>query len=87
MPLTKSERMRRCSPAASTFGYRRRNSAHHDLDLRPGEVGAEAEVGAAAAERQVVVRCAARVERVRVGEVVGIAVGRRVVDDDLVALP
>ena len=43
--------------------------------------------GAAAAEGQVVVRRAARVEHVRVGEVVGIAVGRRVEDDDLVALP
>src|SRR5829696_6085045 len=60
--------------------------AHGRLDLGPGQAGAEAVVLAAAAERHVLVGRPADVEGVVVREHVLVPVGRRVVDDDLVAL-
>ena len=58
----------------------------HHVDLHAGEVGAEAEVRAAAAERDVLVRRARDVERERVVELLLVAVRRDVPEDDLVAV-
>ena len=57
----------------------------HDPDLHTGQVGAEAEVRAAAAEADVFVGGAQDVEAERVVEHVFVAVGRDVPDADLVA--
>ena len=66
-------------------GRRRSELLEHHADLQAGEVGAEAEVRAAAAEGDVLVRRAPDVEAERVVEHVLVAVGRDVEDDDLVA--
>ena len=83
----KSERSAAGLAGELEVGHAARRLLEHDLDLEPGQVGAEAEVDAAAAEGDVVVRRAADVERVRVVEHVVVAVAGQVVDDDLVALP
>ena len=59
----------------------------HDPDLHAGQVGAQAEVGAAAAEGDVRVGVPADVEDVGMLEDVLVPVGRGVEEDDLVALP
>ena len=60
--------------------------AEHHRQLAAGEVGAEAEVRARAAEADVGVRVAAHVEALGVVEHPGVAVGGAVEEDELVAL-
>ena len=60
--------------------------AEHHRQLPTGEVGAQAEVRARAAEADVGVRVAADVERLGVVELARVAVGRAVEQHDLVAL-
>ena len=68
MPLTKSEWSRSGGPAELDVGEALDDLAHGGLDLGPGQAGAEAEVHAAAAEGDVVVRGAGDVEGVGVVE-------------------
>src|SRR5690606_6381299 len=63
-----------------------RQLAEDDLPLQARERVAEAEVGAEA-EREVAVRLARDVEAVRVGELLGIAVGGAEREDHRLALP
>src|SRR3954454_10235336 len=58
----------------------------HDRDLEPGEVRAEAEVGAAAPERGVLVALAGQDQPVRLREHLGVAARRREPDHDALAL-
>src|SRR5690348_4743665 len=59
----------------------------HDPDLEPGQVRAQAQVRAAAAEAEVPVRGPADIERVRVLELGFVTVPGHVPEDDLVAFP
>src|SRR5262245_59186010 len=70
-------------PRDLELGYAPQQLLEHHPDLAAGEVRAEAEVRSAAAEPDVLVRVAAHVERVRVGEDRRVAVGRAVPEDDL----
>ena len=74
------------SPVTSMSGSRPQQLLEHHPDLAAGEVGAEAEVRAAGAEADVLVRRARDVEAERVGERALVAVGRVVADHDLLAL-
>ena len=64
-------------PAELEVGEAREQMAEHDADLAAGEVGAEAEVRAAAAERHVGVGLAPDVELLGIVERTGVAVGGR----------
>ena len=86
MPLMKLERSRRASPVWLEVGVAAGELLEQDAELELGQVVAEAEVRAAAAEPDVRVRVAADVEDVGVGEDAGVAVGGGVEDHDLVAL-
>ena len=74
------------SPVTSMSGRRVRSWRNTTDELAPGEVGAEAEVRARAAEADVGVRVAADVEALGVVEHARVAVGGAVEQDDLVAL-
>ena len=85
-PFVKFERRRAGGPVSSIEREARQQLLEEHRHLEPGEVRAEAEVRAAAAERRVHVALAREVEPVRIGERLGIAVGRREPHDDALAL-
>ena len=86
MPLMKFERSRRAGPALCEARHPGEQLLEHHPRLEPGEARAEAEVRTSGAERDVLVRCATDIEAVRVGELLFVAVRRRVPHGDLVAL-
>ena len=85
MPPMKFDSSRSGSPASCMSGRRVTSSVRISLSSMRGQVGAEAEVRAAAAERDVRVRVAGDVEHERVVPHLLVAVGRDVPDDDPVA--
>ena len=85
IPLTKLDANRAGAPVAWIAGRARQELAPHDGDLASRQVRPEAEVRARRAEAVVVVRGAAHVEDVGVGEDLLVAVGRAVEQEHLVA--
>ena len=86
MPLMKFELQPVRLADGPDVGHPPEQLPEHHGDLAAGQVGAEAEVRARAAEAEVVVRRAADVEAERVVEDGLVAVGRGVPEHDLVAL-
>ena len=84
MPLMKLERRRSIGPSTWTSARRGQQLLVEHLQLHAGELGAEAEVGAEPAEGDVVVRGAADVEAVRIGELRVVEVRRDEPDHHLV---
>ena len=84
-PLMKLERTRSTSPRSSACPSRGSELLEEDAHLEPGQPLAEAQVGSAAAERDVTVRGPARRRTAEVGELGLVVVGGQVPGDDLVA--
>ena len=85
MPWMNGDSRREGSSVASNVGHLAVQFLERHADLAAGQVGAEAEVCAAAAEAGVWIRCPADIESPRIGELVLIAVGRAVPQRRLVA--